>query len=77
MKPEIQALLAPEQTKGYPNPHRVPEFAPAPAAAPAFPFIPNNNEQEPEMYDDEYEVELTHTPPSHTCERRTRIGSSR
>ncbi len=51
VKPDIIELLAIEPTRGSPNPHRVPVYAPALATAPAFPFISNNNEQEPEMYD--------------------------
>jgi phage/plasmid-associated DNA primase len=51
VKPEIQALLAPEPTRGYLNPHRVPVSAPVAVAAQAFPFILDNNEPEPEMFD--------------------------
>ena len=47
VKPEIIVLIAPEPTRGYPDPHRVPVTAAAAAAASAFPFI----SQEPEMYD--------------------------
>ncbi len=49
VKPEILELLAPE--RGYPNPHRVPMSAPVAVAAPAFQFILDNNEPEPEMFD--------------------------